>query len=97
MRRRQAQEMWTADNAEWRVDAVVMDLAMPTLDGIAATSKLKTDARTRETPVIILTGYPMRAVQQGALEAGADAFLTKPCLPEDLEQQVRRLLDNPPR
>ena len=34
------------------------------------------------------------AIEQGALEAGADAFLTKPCLPEDLELKIRALLDH---
>jgi CheY-like chemotaxis protein len=73
-------------------DVVVLDLSMPRVDGIAATKRLKQDARTRHIPVIILTGYPHKAIQQGALEAGADAFLTKPCLPEDLAQQIRTLL-----
>jgi two-component system, cell cycle response regulator DivK len=75
-----------------RPDVIVMDLSMPGLDGIAATRRLKIDPRTRRIPLVILTGYPMRAIQDGALEAGADGFLTKPCLPEDLEQHVRRLL-----
>ena len=76
-----------------RPDVIVMDLAMPRLNGISAVHRLKQDARTRNIPVIILTGYAFRAIQQGALEAGADVFLTKPCLPEDLERYVRRLLD----
>jgi two-component system, cell cycle response regulator DivK len=75
-----------------RPDVIVMDLSMPGLDGIAATRRLKREPRTRHIPLIILTGYPMRAIQDGALEAGAEGFLTKPCLPEDLEQHVRRLL-----
>lgn len=75
-----------------RPDVIVMDLAMPRLNGITAVHRLKQDARTRRIPVIILTGYAFRAIQQGALEAGADVFLTKPCLPEDLEQHVRALL-----
>jgi CheY-like chemotaxis protein len=70
-----------------------MDLAMPRLNGISAVHRLKQDARTRDIPVIILTGYAFRAIQQGALEAGADVFLTKPCLPEDLERHVQSLLD----
>jgi two-component system, cell cycle response regulator DivK len=76
-------------------DLIVMDLSMPEMDGIAATHALKRDARMRHTPIILLTGYPLRAVQAGAIEAGADAFLTKPCLPEDLEQHVHRLLSPP--
>jgi len=76
-----------------RPDVIVMDLAMPRLNGISAVHRLKQDARTRDIPVIILTGYAFRAIQQGALEAGADVFLTKPCLPEDLAAEVKRLLD----
>ena len=78
-------------------DVVVLDLSMPRVDGIAATKRLKQDARTRHIPTIILTGYPHKAIQQGALEAGADAFLTKPCLPEGLEQQIRKLLTSTPQ
>jgi two-component system cell cycle response regulator DivK len=78
-------------------DVIVLDLSMPRVDGIAATKRLKQDARTRDIPIIILTGYPHKAIQQGALEAGADTFLTKPCLPEDLEQQVRKLLTSTPK
>jgi CheY-like chemotaxis protein len=74
-----------------RPDVIVMDLAMPRLDGIMATERLKRDPRTRRIPVILMTGYPHRAIQQGALEAGADVFLTKPCLPEDLESHLRAL------
>jgi len=73
-------------------DVIVLDLSMPRLDGVAATKRLKQDARTRHIPIIILTGYPHKAIQERALEAGADAFLTKPCLPEDLDQQIRKFL-----
>ena len=72
-------------------DVIVMDLAMPWVDGITATRRLKADPRTRKVPVIVLTGYAYRAIDQGALEAGAAAFLTKPCLPEDLETQILRV------
>ena len=75
-----------------RPDVIIMDLAMPGLNGITVTNRLKQHPRTRRIPVVVLTGYAFRAIQQGALEAGADAFLTKPCLPEDLERSVRELL-----
>jgi len=73
-------------------DVIIMDLSMPAMDGITATRELRRDARLQNTPVIMLTGYPLGAVRGGALEAGATAFLTKPCLPDDLEQHVRRVL-----
>jgi two-component system, cell cycle response regulator DivK len=73
-------------------DVIVMDLSMPRLDGVTATRQLKQDPRTKGIPVIIWTAYPHKAVQQGALDAGADAFLTKPCLPEELEHHLSRLI-----
>ena len=76
-----------------RPDVIVMDLSMPGMDGIAAMQTLKRDARVRDTPIIMLTGYPLRAVQGGAIEAGAAAFLTKPCLPEDLVKEIHNVLD----
>lgn len=79
-----------------RPDVIVMDLAMPRLNGIVATQRLKHDPRTRRIPVIVLTGYAFRAIEQGVLEAGAAVFLTKPCLPEDLELRIRELLDTRP-
>lgn len=75
-----------------RPDVIVMDLSMPRIDGITAIRHLKSDTRTRRVPVILLTGYPYKAIEGGALEAGASVFMTKPCLPEDLERQVKRLL-----
>jgi two-component system, cell cycle response regulator DivK len=75
-----------------RPGVIVMDIAMPGLNGITATHRLRLSPHTRRIPVIVLTGYAFRAIEQGALEAGADAFLTKPCLPEDLELKIRELL-----
>ena len=76
-----------------RPDVIVMDLSMPGLDGITATQRLKAHPRTRHIPIILLTGYAYKAIAHGALEGGVDVFLTKPCLPEDLEVHVRRLLE----
>jgi CheY-like chemotaxis protein len=53
-----------------RPDVIVMDVAMPDLDGISATRELKQDPRTVDIPVVILTAYPIRAIKGGALEAG---------------------------
>jgi len=76
-------------------DVIVMDIAMPGLNGITATHRLRLNPRTRRIPIIVLTGYAFRAIEQGALEAGANVFLTKPCLPEDLELKIRELLTTP--
>jgi two-component system cell cycle response regulator DivK len=87
-------EAAVAAAVEMRPDVVVMDLSMPTVDGIAATQRIRQNPRTRDVPVILLTGFPQKAIERGALEAGVDVFLTKPCLPEDLEAHVRRVLES---
>jgi two-component system cell cycle response regulator DivK len=75
-----------------RPDVVVIDFAMPRLDGMAAIQRLKTDSRTRYTPIVMLTAHPLKAAQGGSLQASVDSFLTKPCLPEHLEQHIDSLM-----
>jgi two-component system, cell cycle response regulator DivK len=78
-----------------RPDVIVMDLSMPLVDGLTAIKQLRREPQTSMTPVIMLTGYPSKSVERGAIEAGANLFLTKPCLPEVLEHRVRDLLQTP--
>jgi CheY-like chemotaxis protein len=80
---------------ESRPDLIVMDLSLPGLDGWDATRTLKADPRTRDTPVIALTGHAMEGQSQSARAAGCDAFITKPCEPNVLEAAIRKILDNP--
>lgn len=74
-------------------DAIVMDLSLPGMDGWTATRTLKMDARTRSIPVVALTGHARTDAPAAAREAGCDAFLIKPCLPEDMVATVRRVLE----
>jgi two-component system, cell cycle response regulator DivK len=75
-------------------DLIVMDLSLPGLDGWEATRRLKADERTRAIPVIALTGHALAGHSKGAIEAGCDAFITKPCLPERLLEEIRKMLDS---
>jgi CheY-like chemotaxis protein len=72
-----------------------MDLALPRMDGWEATRRLKGDARTRHIPIVALTGHALAGHAEGAREAGCDSFVTKPCLPDALVAEIRRLLDRP--
>ena len=69
-------------------DVIVMDLFMPVMDGYTATRLLKGDARTRDIPVVVVTAAGVDC-HRAARDAGCDAFLLKPCLPEDLEGVLR--------
>jgi CheY-like chemotaxis protein len=74
-------------------DIVLMDLALPRMDGWEATRRLKNDERTRHIPIVALTGHALAGHAEGAREAGCDAFVTKPCLPDALVTEINRLLD----
>jgi len=77
-------------------DLIVMDLSLPGLDGWEATRRLKADDRTRAIPVIALTGHALAGHSKGAMDAGCDAFITKPCLPERLLQEIQSMLKSHP-
>jgi len=79
-----------------RPDLIVMDLSLPGLDGWEATRRLKADDRTRATPVIALTGHALAGHSKGAMDAGCDAFITKPCLPERLLEEIKSMLKGRP-
>lgn len=75
-------------------DIILMDLSLPVMDGWEATRRLKADARTADIPVVALTGHALAGISEGARQAGCDAFVTKPCLPEDLVREIRKVLDD---
>ena len=76
-----------------RPDLILMDLSLPGMDGWDATRVLKADERTKHIPVVALTGHALAGASEGARKAGCDSFVTKPCLPDDLVVEVRRMLE----
>ena len=74
-------------------DVILMDLSLPKIDGWEATRRLKNDDRTRAIPVVALTAHALASAHDKAMEAGCDSVVTKPCLPKDLEAEVRRQLE----
>ncbi len=73
-------------------DLILMDLSLPVMDGLQATREIKGDQSTRNIPVVALTGHVTRSVNDGATDAGCDDFLPKPCLPEEVEAKIRKML-----
>jgi CheY-like chemotaxis protein len=73
-------------------DVILMDLSLPVMDGWEATRRLKADERTKRIPVLAVTGHALTGVSNDAKNAGCDGFITKPCLPEDLVAEIRKVL-----
>ncbi len=78
--------------ASLRPDVIVMDLSLPRMDGWEATRRIKADPDTRSIPVIALTGHAVSESKRKAQEVGCSGYLTKPCLPDVLVSEIRRLV-----
>lgn len=89
--------VWTAsDGAEavakarqHRPHAIVMDLAMPVVDGFSATRTLKEDPLTRGIFILALTGHAERSFVDRAYASNVDAIMLKPCSPLDIVARIR--------
>jgi len=73
-------------------DVIVLDLALPRMDGLEVLRQLRRNPRTKRTPIIILSASVGQEPREDAMEAGADLFLEKPCLPDELEQAIESVL-----
>ena len=78
--------------AETLPDLILMDIALPGMDGLTLTRKLKADERTRHIRVVALTAFAMKGDDQKALDAGCDGYITKPVDTRALPGQVAALL-----
>lgn len=73
-------------------DVIVTEVALPT-DGWTFVHNLKLDPRTRDIPILVLTGYIQPSVRNRAAQEGCAAVMSKPCLPEELAFGLRQVLD----
>jgi PAS domain S-box-containing protein len=78
---------------EFAPDLILMDVQMPTLDGLEATRQLRADPRFTALPIIALTAMAMTGDEARCLEAGATAYVSKPVGLKHLEELIRDLLD----
>lgn len=73
-------------------DLILMDIRLPGMDGHAAVGALRSNARTREIATVALTAQAMHGDEQRALDAGFDAYITKPIDTRTFVATVARLL-----
>ena len=79
-------------------DLIIMDVMMPEEDGLDACKELKTDPQYAHIPIIIHTSIPdspiiLREIQKVTESPYADAYIDKPCDPEELVKIVKKHLE----
>jgi CheY-like chemotaxis protein len=77
---------------EFRPDAILMDIQLPMVDGLELTRRLKADPATRHILIVAATAYAMKGDEQRALDAGCDAYVTKPINTRTLSDQLLSLM-----
>jgi len=77
-------------------DLILMDIALPGMDGLTLTRKLKDDARTRHIRIVALTAFAMKGDEQKAAAAGCNGYVTKPIDTRKFPAQVATFLENLP-
>lgn len=76
---------------------VILDIMMPYTDGFAVLGEMRARPGWKETPIIMLTARSQEKDIVRALEAGANDYVVKPFLPDELKARIRRLLLSPPK
>ena len=73
-------------------DLIVLDIMMPKLDGYETCKALKSDAETKDIPVILLSAKGRNVDQKVGFEVGADDYITKPFSPRKLVERINNIL-----
>lgn len=73
-------------------DLLVLDIGLPEMDGWEVLNRLRSDPRTKQLAVLVLTAHAEEESRRRADEGGADAFVTKPFQPNDFRQTILDLL-----
>ena len=75
-------------------DLILMDIQLPKTDGLALTRKIRSSAGMRDIPIVAVTAYAMKGDKERILEAGCDAYISKPIDTRELPRLIANLLGN---
>ncbi len=77
----------------WRPALILMDMMMPRMSGADAVRRLREMKVTKDIPILMLSAYPEQALVSEALASGADDYLIKTVLPNDLTEIIDKYLE----
>lgn len=93
--RNDAESALVAIGRDGPFDIIICDFMLPGISGIDLIERLRADERTRETPILMISGHTNYAMDGRAKTAGANLFLNKPFTISQLRAAVNALLSNP--
>ncbi|MBM4277527.1 MAG: response regulator [Deltaproteobacteria bacterium] len=73
-------------------DLIIMDVQLPKMSGLEVTRKLREIPEFSRTPIIAITAYAMKGDKEKALDAGCNAYLSKPISARDLPNLIAKML-----
>ena len=73
-------------------DLILMDIALPGMDGLTLTRQLKSSGRLSEVPIVALSAFAMKGDEARAMASGCDGYITKPIDTRRFPQQVQSYL-----
>jgi CheY-like chemotaxis protein len=77
---------------EYQPDLIMLDILLPTLNGLEVVRQLKQEALTKHIPVVAVTALATRENQKAIMGAGFDEYLCKPYMIEELEEVIQKIL-----
>jgi two-component system cell cycle response regulator DivK len=75
-------------------DLILMDIQLPSMDGLALTKQIKSNEKTKDIPIVAVTAYAMKGDKERILESGCDAYVSKPINTQELPQLIAGILGN---
>ena len=73
-------------------DLIILDIRLPEIDGWEVCRRLKNSTDTRNIPIVFLTAHAQENDINKGLSLGAEEFITKPFIPEDMAQRIKKIL-----
>lgn len=78
--------------SEARPDMILLDIAMPRMDGFTVCRSLRSDPRTADVPVLFFTASVVGDLEDRALEAGATGIMVKPLDPQSVARRIAEII-----
>jgi CheY-like chemotaxis protein len=73
-------------------DLILLDIQLPNMDGLTLTKMLRSDQETKDIPIVAVTAYAMKGDKERMLEAGCDAYVSKPIDTRELPVIVANII-----